>query len=329
MHPRMPLLVLTLGGVLAGCGTNAPIYQLRSNTLALDVRPDIDRAVSFRAIGGPEVLFTADLDEPAKPDEQYTFYGGAYSWTAPQNGDSGWIGPDGALRAWPPDPAMDVGPAEVVRAKCTSLTLRNPENRLGLVEHKSFALTDAALTLTYILANEGDEARTAGTWINTAVHRDAVLAVRLDRTAANSLYGWNDESIDRFRSLARLRADGWALLDLSNADWEGGIKVYVARPEGERPTIAIWHDGVWFQRVQRVTEDDAGTVGRLKELGEGAVAVYIQPAPAVETMIVEAELYGPIVDLGPGEVHEAMETWTIIPSRNGPDTSLLEVPQDD
>ncbi len=301
---------------------------LENAAVRAEYAPSIDRLTSFRALGGPEFLFTQRLDSGALPDEAYTFYGGAYFWTSPQNGSAGWIGPKGQPRAWPPDPAMNIGPAQT-SLQGDALTSRSPKNRLGLVEDKTFALTERGLDITYRLVNEGEGVRAGGTWINTAVHEDAKIAVRLvGPDALASLRGWDQQSIDRFVSVAQRQENGWAVIDLSTATWEGGIKVYVPRVKGELPTIAIWREGQWLVRAQRVTEAATKSVGRLATMGEGAVAVYIQPSTGDDPMVVEAELYGPIVDIAPGADHVASESWTVIDSPSGADTSLLPVYQD-
>ena len=291
--------------------------------------PAIDRVTSFRTEDGPEMLFTRELDARPLADEAYTFYGGGYSWTSPQGGNAGWVDTAGTPRAWPPDPAMDIGPAIVVSESAESLITQTPVSRLGLIERKTFTLSDVGLEFSYALENNGDETRAAGTWINTAVHSDAMIAVRLvGPDAMAHLRGWDQQSIDRFVSITTRLDNGWAILDLSKAQWEGGIKVYVPRMVGELPTIAVWRDGQWFQRTQRVTEHATETLGRLQAMGEGAIATYIQPGATPDEWVIEAELYGPVVDIPAGESHEASESWRLIESPGGPDTDLLEVQPD-
>ncbi|MEM1424697.1 MAG: hypothetical protein AAGH64_11940, partial [Planctomycetota bacterium] len=77
----------------------------------------------------------------------------------------------------------------------------------------------------------------------------------------------------------------------------------------------------------RVTEAATNTVGRLTTLGEGAVAMYIQPGTETDPWIIEAELYGPIVDIPAKGTHSASEFWTLIASPE-PDTSVLPVTAD-
>ncbi|MEM1424590.1 MAG: hypothetical protein AAGH64_11390 [Planctomycetota bacterium] len=309
-------------------GGDATRFDLRASGVEMMYRSDIDRLTRFRAPGGPEMLFTQLLEEPALPDEAYTFYGGAYSWTAPQNGDLGWVGPDGAPRAWPPDPAMNIGPARVTLAG-DAVTSETPVSRLGLIERKTFTPVENGAEVAFTLENTLDRPVTAGTWINTAVYDDALVAVRLvGPDALASIRGWDRQAIDRFISILDRQGNGWAIVKINEAAWTGGIKVYVPRTVGELPTIAVWRDGQWLVRTQRVTEAATQTVGRLTTLGEGSIAMYIQPGDDGNPWIIEAELYGPIVDIPAGGSHDASESWRLIASPDGPDTSLLPVTPD-
>jgi hypothetical protein len=329
--------VMALGLAGAGCRSFTPSaadmrqwsaaegnYQLASGPLRLEFQPEIDRVVSFRHANGPEMLFTQKLDQGPLADEAYTFFGGAYTWVSPQGGERGWLGPEGADRVWPPDPAMDVGPAQVESFSDDRLTAVTPVSRQGLVEQKVFALEPDRARVTFTLVNEGENARTAGAWINTACFADSVIAVRLRSGARDDVWGWDQTSIDRFLSVTSPAGRGWSLVLPGEAAWEGGIKVYLPTPsEGDRAEIAIWREGWWLHRTQMLTEQEFGVQGRLKELGEGPVAIYIQPGTETEPWLIEAELYGPIVDIEPGGAHTATETWRLVRS-DTPDPSVLD-----
>ncbi len=334
-HAGLATLAL-ISAVQMGCANPSPTpdpvgadgrVTIAAGGTALVFDPAIDRVVSFSGATSPELLFTQLLTQAPSPDESYTFYGGAYTWTAPQGGDLGWVGPDGAPRVWPPDPAMDTGPSAIEMVSTTTLQTLNPTSRLGLVENKNFHVQPDGALVGFALTNLGDEPRTAGTWINTACFPDSVMAVRIDgQEGLDAIYGWDQTSIDRFRSITTLRSDNWALVDLSAADWEGGIKVYIPTPAGERPTIALHRDGYWFHRTQVVTETAAGSVGRLEEVGEGTVAVYIQPADTPGgAWIIEAELLGPIEDIEPGRSAYAEERWRIVRQPGDADPAELQL----
>ena len=297
-------------GSCASDSTRWDAVRVQGEELAVEFRPSIDR---FTYIGpvdkaGPNLLFVQKQHDAPAPDESYTFFGGCYTWIAPQNavgGRLGWRDAQGAARGWPPDPAMDIGPTRVERISNHELRMESPVNRMGLREIKEFRIDGAATgSLDFRIQNTTDGIVTAGPWVNTAVAPGSVIAVRM--TPQTPVWGWNDESVSRFRSLAApVERSGWTIIEPDKADWDGGIKVYLDTPA----EIAIWRDGYWLHRRQLNADD-----GRLRALGEGPVAVYIQPARGADVAIVEAELYGAIADIAPLADHTGTERWTLIPS---------------
>lgn len=295
--------------------------------------PRIDRLVFF----GPDapnqaavnLLHTQDLDRSPAADGGYTFFGGAYSWWAPQNGEKGWIGADGSLKNWPPDPAMDTGPSVLTARSERSITVVGPVQRSGLREDKTFRITGPnTAEFSSTLVNTTDRVITAGTWLNTAVAppRDgaiSVIAFKLWPRRPGSILGPNKvrgamgtDAEGRFRGALDAPAEnGWAALPLTKATWVEGIKVYVDT-ESAPAEIAVWRDGWWLHR--RLTTGDRASTQRLRELGEGPVAAYINPGLG----IIEAELVAPIVDIPPGGSTTAVERWTLIPSAT-PDVGVL------
>lgn len=279
---------------------------------------EIDRCVWFGASGKSNMLHTVELDREIPTDGAYTFFGGCYTWVAPQNGPLGWKDADGAQRSWPPDPAMDIGPARVTGISHNFITTTGPRQLSGLVEIKTLRLDyDLHADFTYTLRNDGDHSAIAGPWITTAVGKGDLIALRAP--AGATMRGWDGSSVERFKSiLGDPDARGWAVVDLAKADWDGGVKVYIESAAGsaERPEIAVWRHGYWFLR--RGAELEATDVARLREVGEGPVAIYIEPGSG----IVEAELYGPIADITPGASHTTIERWSLIPGARG-DLSVL------
>ncbi len=296
--------------VVGGCATGAaPIDAVRvqGERIAVEFQPSIDR---FTYIGpvdtaGPNLVFVQKQRQAPAADESYTFYGGCYTWIAPQNGPLGWRDAQGKERGWPPDPAMDTGPVRIERMGTTGLRMESPVNRMGLREVKEFRVKGPATgMLGFTVENTTAGLVTAGAWVNTAVAPGSVIAVRM--TSATDVWGWNAESIARFRSVTRfIEGTGWALVEPDKADWDGGGKVYL----DTTAEIAIWRDGWWLVRTQTTTDD-----GRLRAAGEGPVALYIQPATGSDPAIVEAELYGRLADIPPYGRNESAERWTVVKS---------------
>ncbi|MFM9957417.1 MAG: hypothetical protein ACKVZJ_05040 [Phycisphaerales bacterium] len=322
-------------------GANAPVPAAPVEVAAADVgtdlemvgsgvrvrfSPRIDRIVFFGPEGGgPNLLHAVDLSRSLPANGDYTFFGGAYSWWAPQNGEKGWVGADGTPKNWPPDPAMDVGPAVLTAKTDRSITVVGPVQRSGLRESKTIRIKGPnRAEISYTLTNTTNRTMTAGPWLNTAVTPGAgsVMAFRTspggmrgnaeERSSTWSVRGAMGENADAlFRgALTGTQENGWNALPLSNAMWKEGIKVYLEAwaTSSEPAELAVWRDGWWLHR--RLTTGDRDSHERMRQFGEGPVATYINPGLG----IIEAELVAPIVDIPPGGETTAVEVWTLIPS---------------
>lgn len=294
------------------------IVRFETPTLAVEFTPSLDRFTCFGPVSGPNMLHTSGLERAPAGDGSYTFFGGAYSWVAPQAGPMGWKAANGSEMSWPPDPAMDIGPVEVTRLGIQGFTTLGPVHRSGLREEKSLRAVGPLRTeLVYTLHNTSDRVVTAGHWLNTAARvrkgsRDR-LAFRIPPgTSLRAAMG--DGALEHFQRIATPEtAAGWVVLPLGRADWPDGIKVYIDTPADPRTgarhaEIAVWHEGWWLHR--RLTSGDDASIARLNELGEGPVATYINPSLG----IAEAELYAPIADIPPGGSTASTEVWTLIRS---------------
>ncbi|MDX2116180.1 MAG: hypothetical protein SFZ24_11270, partial [Planctomycetota bacterium] len=87
------------------------------------------------------------------------------------------------------------------------------------------------------------------------------------------------------------------------------------------PEIAVWRRDArrWLHRSAHAHIAPAD-LERLRQAGEGPVAVYIQPDRT--SPIIEAELYGPLVDIAPGSATVGVENWRIIVAQT-PDAAAL------
>lgn len=299
-------------GVLGGVGcvsapepvSNEDAWRVEANGLAVEYLPRADRYTYFGPEKGPNLMYAVGLDRLPPADGSYTFYGGCYTWVAPQHGPAGWAGYGGEPLPWPPDPAMDVGPGYRSGRSLPSATVTTPRQRSGVREVKRFELMgpDAA-ELWCTLVNAGDVTVERGAWVITACPPDGAIAVRAP--AGTPLRGWDDVSVDRLLSvLSEPDEHGWRVLDLEDVDWEGGVKVYIDGPA----ELAVWREGWWLHRRQLAEDVDS-----LLAHGEGPVALYLQPSDSGPP-IFEAELYGPIVAIEPGGEHTSVETWRLVES---------------
>jgi hypothetical protein len=304
--------VLVLVGLVAGgCSIWAPTEpqthelaeRYERDGFAVEYLAGIDR---FTFIGAteedaPNMVRKRRVREAPAADGSYTFYGGVYTWVAPQGGELGWEDADGNKLEWPPDPAMDTGPT--VRTARTSYghTTTGRVHRSGLREVKTFEIQkNRKAELSYTLENTTDEMITAGAWVNMAVHDDSVIALRMDE--GTGVYGWDERSVGLLEGvLGPETGSGWRTVRIADCSWSGGMKVYIAGSY----EIAIWRDGWWLYRKNEGAYDE-----RLRDYGEGPVAVYLQP----DERIYEAELYGPLVDIPAQGGATSKETWRLIES---------------
>lgn len=281
----------------------------------------IDRYTFFGPDSGPNLLHTVGLDREAQPG-QYVFFGGAYSWTAPQNGPGGsvggWIAPDESPRGWPPDPAMDTGPCAVEAAGERGFVATGPQQRTGLREVKTFEIIGARTArLTYRLNNEGASPVLAGPWLNTAVAPGAVVAFRMGKGDGFEVRGaMGDNAVASFTgALSPTGPGGWRTLDLSRHPALPEVKVFI--DAGDRAAeIAVWREGWWLHRT--LTSGDADSHARQRAMSEGPVAFYANSGLG----IFEAELVAPFAEIAPAGHHQAVEVWTLIKSET-PDVTAL------
>ena len=305
------LVAAVVTGFLGGCAsssfsgkavTRGDALRMERDGLAVEYVGALDRFTFFGPEGGPNLLHVEGLEREAAADEAYTFYGGCYTWVGPQKG---WVGPGDSAREWPPDPAMDVGPGKVTWRGADWFETATPASRLGFREVKRFEIVGREMArLSYTLENVGADARRCAPWVNTAVGKGSVVAVRWE-AGVTRVWGWDDQTVARFKSLLEpVAGTGWALVDLDRADWDGGGKVWL----DSKPEIAIWTDGYWL--VRRV--EGSVDIGALNRLGEGPVAMYIQPGGGDAEWIVEAELYGAAAEVGAGDAVSSTESWSVV-----------------
>ncbi len=311
-----------LGAMVAGAGgckgsrtSSRDAWRLERDGYALEVLGSVDRVTYFGPRKGPNVLLSKRLNEEPEIEGDYVFRGGVYSWVSPQDAPMGWVDPLGDLRVWPPDPAMDVGPVRRTASASHELEMTGPVQLRGVREIKRVRLLPGGeAEHEFRIENERDFEVVAGPWLLSAAERRDVIAVRMPE--GSEVWAREAEWVDRLMEIATEPDErGWVLVNLSRARWEGAIKVFVNPPEGVPVELAVRREGFWHFRSLGVM--DAGDVTRLKEVGEGPLALHIQPGRerGVET-IIEAELYGPISTIAPGARSEpSVERWRLIKAR--------------
>ena len=304
--------------------TRPDAVRMRRGQLVLEYSPDLDRLTYFGSNTGPNLLHTVDLDREPAEDGSYTFFGGGYSWIAPQRGEHGWQNEAGELQDWPPDPAIDAGPSRIVGRSGMSVSTENPVSREGLREEKTIRLASPhSAHVEFRLTNTADSTLRRTTWLNTAVQPGARIALKLrEGDEVAQWYSSDDGAVERFSELiGETDERGWAIVDLRRATFDGGFKIYTDGPA----EIAVWvpnpdwmrSGGYWLHRSLE-TPLTSEQRSELRSIGEGPAAVYLNPGLG----LFEAELYGAVADLEPGASTSTTEVWTVYDAAS-PNTLLM------
>ncbi|MFW5652793.1 MAG: DUF4380 domain-containing protein [Planctomycetota bacterium] len=299
-------------GTLSGCQANRYIEGDRQVLEHMQTRiaydADIDRLVYYGPRRGPNMLHTKDLDQAPSPTGDYTFYGGHYTWIAPQ---SGWVDADGNLQAWPPDPAMDRGPTLVTRLTDRLIEVEGPTTLLGLRHMKTYELLPyGILSIVHRLQNENAVTTSGSIWSNTAVPPGAVIAVpkpaegdlRFDRDDEIAQPLW-DAITEEVGNWVIIRTDDEAAA--AAAEFGGEVKIFITAPT----QIAVGHDGYWLVRRGYPWDE----TNSLAVVNEAPIEVYLN----FGLELFEAELLGPHVDIAPGEATEFQEAWFLMDLQQG------------
>ncbi len=267
-----------------------------------------DRLIRFGPRGiNTNSLYVNDLDRQPSPSGQYTYFGGMYSWVAPQ---SAWTDPTGKPQPWPPAFGMDIGPTLVTRHGLNEFEAIGPVLDSGLQEIKSVQLGrdhyGPRALVTNGLKNTTDEPQWGGVWLSTAAIPGSVIAVitpdhdhRVQLSAhPNAQQTWDNVTRHRSRwTLIRTKRYYW---------WLDKGSTFKATLDSDR-VIAIHRRGRWLLRIGEPWTPDSDAT--LAESGEGPVEVAVNFGAQMH----EAALLGPIAEIAPGETTRCRERWYIIP----------------
>ena len=284
--------------LLVGCGQGGrSLIELSRGGTFVVYDPQTDRIIHFGPTGGENLLYTTpNIFQPPDPDG-YVFRGGSYTWVAPQ---SCWVGPDGRIDGWPPEPAMDRGPMKVLSAGDDHLRAVSPEMRLEMREEKSISLdADGTLKLTVTLLPTGPKPPQAAGWCLMAAPPGCIVAVPRGQARSSP-----EKLLSEFNA-ASTEQGGWLLTDTNKIKGVGKVFIDVA------PVVAVWNKGYWFVRAG--TDADAA-----RPPGESAVELYF----ALSDKLVEVELVGPYRLVLSDGSNRWNESWHIIEAKS-PSTEPL------
>lgn len=327
-------MVIVVSG-LSGCNCHVNSVQTISSAgLSVTYDSNIDRIIYFGIKKHHNLLYTTNLNKEPDYKGDYTFYGGLYSWIAPQ---SNWLNETGdAKQDWPPDPVIDRGPTFVDELGLTRFAATGPvSKRSGLREHKSVEILPniyqidnneyRVAEIRHRIENISDEIKQVSIWTISAVEIGSVIAVplpvvnsELDANDGNTIRLDSIESIPLWNLATAARDEQGNIID--NGNWAtvltGFRKPKLRRNNIQKdsfkafipgkPVIATWNKGYWLLRVGEQIDDS----GKLWQAGEAQIEIYVNYG----LKIFEAELCGPLVDLQPGGSTEFVERWYVIKS---------------
>jgi len=312
---RLPTLIplALLLTLTTACSTSTiPGTKLQHNNLTLRYDTNRDRILYLGPTQGPNLLETRNLNQPPDPNGNYTFFGGAYTWIAPQNQ---WRDTTGNLKNWPPDPLMDRGPTTITNQSENQLKITGPETRDHLIESTTITIVDSStITIRHILKNTGTKTIQRAVWSTTAIPPGATIAV--NKTSDNLFDSTqkffrldNQNSKPLWNQVARTTSEWFTikttLPDPTEKPSPDSFKVFFDRVNATQ--IAYWSRGYWLLR----TAEPPDIFRSLQTVGESSVEIYAN----FGLQLFEAELLSPLQPIAPQKQIAFEETWKIIPSK--------------
>ncbi|HEY8966403.1 MAG TPA: DUF4380 domain-containing protein [Candidatus Methylacidiphilales bacterium] len=295
-----PLLLLRNGGrvagIEAGAGGRVVLFRLEEGANVLDGRP---------ALWG-------DRTPADAPPGAWKQYYGESVWTSPQA--AWWTDrepfPPRTKPAnvwpgqWPPDPAWEMAPYEVVERSASRVVLRSRPSALNGLElvRTVELLPDGKLRLAAEARNTGAQPVARGLWMIARVPP----AARLFLPQAGLV---PDKGLPAAARVAREAG----LTVVTPTPEAGKGKSLWASPGGKISGPAAAHEG-WMAAatheaffVIRFAPPDAALVAP----GHAPVEVFVRAEPEP---IVEVEAQGALREIPPGGAARFEETWEIVPN---------------
>lgn len=300
-----------------------PTIHLTNGVAEAAIMPDIGgRIISFRALGrewlwrnpsliSDELTFLVGPEgaRAASTLGEWWNWGGDKSWPAPQgwNSDGEWAGP--------PDPILDSGPFDVVRADRASCHLISQEDpRTGLQVERKVSMEPgvAGLRLTTTMTNASSLPRTWSCWTVTQVCAEENPGVQPERVVISQAADSSSQVV-LFEAIGKPRAhaDGAGNLEMLLEDVVG--KVGFPSSSGEIRFVSS--DGYFFQQKFEVDETaiypDGGS--RAQVWMQYAVGEPIESLQGLTltARLAELECLSPLTHLQPGEQVSLTVDWLV------------------
>ena len=299
------LLLLRQGGRVAGFlpqgGAHLVVFRLEDGANVLDARPE-----RWKAPPAADLL-----------GETWQQYYGESTWAGPQadwwttrephppalsGREKIWPG------AWPPDPAWEMAPYEIVERTASRAVLRSPVSKLtGLQLTKTVELrADGTLSLRMAARNCGDRAVTRDLWFLLRVRPEARCFVPFRQQGV-------EKDLARIATLKKI--GGLAVLERIPGFSPRGLVEgkLVGIPEAGWMAATLPGSGVFL--VVRFPLADPVRIAP----GQSPVEVFFATAP---NLLSEIEHHGEIVTLQPGEIMERETLLQLVPKPEDPSESV-------
>ncbi len=246
-------------GLLPSC-TKAPLsrvdfqgwrdcYRISNEKVQVIVAPSIGRLMSYRLTNGQNVLNVNPAKEgllPPRPQKDgYIYFGGLYTWIAPQ---ASWISYDGKGIYTGADPVLDNGPYRVTAMKENELTMTSPISHCyGLQMIKTFKLAkdSSKLEFSVTLRNTASVPIRWAVWNLSGVKPVGIAFFDVPGGKKDLQFPVNDKIDPKKFAKALQVIDGrTAAVDLRQYRKDGG-KIFVRRGSDY---LAYRQPGSWFVR---------------------------------------------------------------------------------
>ncbi len=291
-------------------------YRLYNDDAEAIIVPAVGRMMCFRLLNGDNVLnVSADNAGkiPPKNRNRYTFFGGFYTWLAPQSSGT----------PWPPNYEFDIGPYTITHIGLREITMISPIiGDFGIQMEKHFKLSDkgATLSVRIRLYNRTDILLRWSAWNLTAVKPTGIVFFELPADFTNPYnafcYAGRDgktlakKHFDSIINILKYKAQQFCAVNFRQYKWRGD-KLFV-QPHSK--FLAYRQQGSWFIRLF----NSSGSFGDYNT----QVQLW---ADKRQENIFELEVLAPDRIISPGKYIDWNEHMLIVPTGNRVDNykSLL------
>jgi hypothetical protein len=282
-------------------------YRLCGGKGEAIIVPAIGRMMCYRLKDGENVLDVnprwAGFVPPSNGRDPYRYFGGLYTWIAPQ---SRWIPYDGKTTFTGADPVLDNGPYQVTAATEDELTMVSPvSTAYGLQMTKHFKLwgNNARLEYTVSLRNTGNVPVRWAVWNLTGVRPAGVVFFTVPR-GINDLQLVSDSrpNARRYGRAVHILPGPTAAVDYRKYQARGG-KIYVRVGSDY---LAYRQPGSWFLRRFKSSPSELYTDW------QSQIELWAE-ASVRSGRIFEIEVTSPDFVILPGQSVSWSESMAIIP----------------